>query len=65
MFANVVHLGQKYEDCSEDNRKIQEKEFKTKTETDPESLGTKVNSLLKNVNVPETMKKILLIGEVT
>ncbi|CAH0554935.1 unnamed protein product [Brassicogethes aeneus] len=64
LYAKIANLEKKLKNAVKLSEKYKKRYLRIKTKkTDPESPGTKVDALLKNVNVPESVKKKLLFGE--
>ncbi|CAH0561766.1 unnamed protein product [Brassicogethes aeneus] len=64
LYAKIANLEKKLKNAVKLSEKYKKRYLRMKTKkTDPESPGTKVDAFLKNVNVPESVKKKLLFGE--
>ncbi|CAH1108998.1 unnamed protein product [Psylliodes chrysocephalus] len=64
LYAKIANLEKKLKNAVKLSEKYKKRYLRMKTKkTDPESPGTKVDALLKNVNVLESVKKKLLFGE--
>lgn len=64
LYAKIANLEKKLKNAVKLSEKYKKRYLRMKTKkTDPESPGSKVDALLKNVNVPESVKKKLLFGE--
>ncbi|KAL4720760.1 hypothetical protein ACJJTC_007605 [Scirpophaga incertulas] len=64
LYARIVNLEKKVKNAVKLSEKYKKRYLRLKTKNaDPESPKTKVNVLLKNVQVPDIVKKKLLFGE--
>ncbi|XP_045489803.1 trichohyalin-like [Pieris rapae] len=64
LYARIVNLEKRVKNAVKLSEKYKKRYLRLKTKnTDPESPTTKVNTFLKNVQVPDLVKKKLLFGE--
>lgn len=63
LYMRIAKLEKKVKNAVKLTEKYKKRYLRLKKKTDPDSPATKVNSLLKDVNVPESVKKKLIFGE--